>query len=199
MAGTRIAPLAGICHAVSDNFSICEMSMAPTLNIHDALRAPLPGTILDNRKFSQRGALDFNGRVVPLHGDRFASCDSMKPMAINADLEVSKNHVSRGHLENDGIKPINEQELCIRRVTFDLHGFLEFDVGRVGHHSRHCQRRLLESGFKRRANSAYTDIRVMREMSRSQASRAFGLSIHSRPLAFWDGAPARLSSRSKPA
>ena len=108
----------------------------------------------------------------------------MKPVAIDADLEVSKNHASRGNLKDDGIKPIHEQKLHIGRVAFDLYGFLELDLGRIGHHGRHCQSRLLESSFKCGANAAHTDIGIMREMDRFQASIAFRLRVHSIKSAF---------------
>src|SRR5208337_4658861 len=105
------------------------------------------------------------GRAVPLYRDCLAGCDAAKLVALDSDLECSENHAPRRHLENDRVQPIDEQKLCIWCIALDLHGFLEFDLGRVGHHGRHCQRRLLERGCKGWPSAADTNVRVMRKMA----------------------------------
>jgi hypothetical protein len=55
----------------------------------------------------------------------------------DGDVESRKQHAPRRHFVDQGVKPINEQQLDVRRRAFDGHRFVIRDSIRIADYRRH--------------------------------------------------------------
>lgn len=134
------------------------------LDVHHALGAPQSAGIPSHPEGGIGCAFDLGGRLVTRDIDRFTSGGGFQPQPVNRHFEFGKQHVARVALEYQGIKPVDEQEFGIGRLTLysdrgpGLNGF------GIGHDSRHGDGALLESGLERCPAASDADIGIMMEM-----------------------------------
>lgn len=76
--------------------------------------------------------------------DRFTDRRAPKLTVIDPNRKPAKKHPSRRHFVDECVEPIDQQELVVRRLTVDIHGFAPFHLRQVRHDGRQRQRGLLE-------------------------------------------------------
>src|SRR5512134_996857 len=169
-AGTRIAPRSGISHSYSECRLTRLMSMA--LHVDHRLRHPNVAFARD----AERGvgcALDLHRRLVVRHVHRLAPGVAGQERAVEPDGEAAEEHLAGGHLENQGVQPLREQELVVGCLALDGDFLPGRDRCGIDYDRGHGERCLREGLGLRRAEAAHADISAVREVLPARAHRPF--------------------------
>ena len=98
---------------------------------------------------------------MPRGVDRLAPGFSCQPVVADQGAEIPKQHLARRHLVNDGIQPLRQQKLVIRRFALDRNSLVALHQRRIEHDSGQCERRLLERVGLARSKAAHANVRLM--------------------------------------
>ncbi|OGV45443.1 MAG: hypothetical protein A2X46_00990 [Lentisphaerae bacterium GWF2_57_35] len=105
--------------------------------------------------------LDLDRGLVPFLVDRFAPNPGAQAARQDAYVKSAEQHPSRGHLEDNPVKPIDQQQLGIRSFALDfkrMKGNHGFGIGNDRRHGHCC----IGKGFVLRiADPAHSDIGLM--------------------------------------
>ena len=120
-------PCGSIHHSVSDlrvssERSIVRSSAGQGLYIDDALDDPL--TIFETLDAKRRVGCTFNldRRFVPNTIHRFAPSGCVQARILDRHHERAEQHPPCGHLVDEGIQPVDEQQVFARRLAGDRNG-----------------------------------------------------------------------------
>ena len=110
------------------------------------------------------GTLDLDRRVVLRGIDRLPPCPCREAVIDDTHLEPAEQQVTRGDFEDQGVQPVDQQQLVVSRLAAQLDGRERSDPCGIGHHRDHCQRRLLERLVTGRTDAANADVRIVRKV-----------------------------------
>jgi hypothetical protein len=88
----------------------------------------------------------------------------MQDVCFDTDVKITKQHFARVHLENNGVEPIHEQQLDIRRLAMNLNGLFRAYGLKVSDHGRQGQRSLLKRCGQGGAKATHANVGNMGKM-----------------------------------
>src|SRR5512139_734071 len=165
-AGTRISPSGSMTQRLSPSRRMpCRFTPAVlSSDVEDALGTPAPVRALAHQKFGERRALDLDRRRVSLDVHALAAGLGVEFTVDDGHLVCREQQVLRGHVEDEVVEPLVEQQLEIGGAAVHRDRDERPDARRVGDDGRERHGRLLECLGDGLAPAAHPDVCAVREV-----------------------------------
>jgi len=117
-----------------------------------------------NSQLGIGGTLDFDAGLMARNIDRLTPRTAIELVLRNVHFETGKQHIPNRHFVNQGIEPVDQQQLQVRRFAVHGHFLAGIDTVRVRDHRGKRQRSLFESLLRRSTITPHADIGLVREV-----------------------------------